>query len=180
MAHNRDETLSRKTDLITSFPFGEMILGGRDVSHGGTWLAYNLRNGKFSTVTNLRNLNYSLKFYMRRYLLFVITVAVISILSLFVFEVGFLTNLLVVFGSVLILRKRLVSSKVPSRGVLPLKAVGIHQKSSENEKENDEETIEDIMREVDLRDYQGVNWISIDTSFVTFLTFLSQNSFIIG
>ncbi|XP_076956447.1 uncharacterized protein LOC143631632 [Bidens hawaiensis] len=52
---NRDEFLDRPTQTLTWWEGGQ-ILGGRDVTAGGTWLASS-RDGRMGLITNVRELN---------------------------------------------------------------------------------------------------------------------------
>ena len=53
VAANRDEFYSRPTAQAAYWTDHPEILGGRDLSEGGTWMGIN-RNGRFAAVTNFR------------------------------------------------------------------------------------------------------------------------------
>ena len=53
VAANRDEFYSRPTAKAAFWADHPDILGGRDLSEGGTWMGIN-RNGRFAAVTNFR------------------------------------------------------------------------------------------------------------------------------
>ena len=54
LAANRDEFRARPTSRAGFWPNYPELLGGRDLSGGGTWLAVT-RAGRFSALTNIRN-----------------------------------------------------------------------------------------------------------------------------
>ncbi|HUQ52853.1 MAG TPA: NRDE family protein [Gammaproteobacteria bacterium] len=56
VAANRDEQHARPTQAAAWWPDAPHVLGGRDLSAGGTWLAIDAR-GRFAAVTNIREPN---------------------------------------------------------------------------------------------------------------------------
>jgi len=54
VAANRDEQHARPTQTAAWWPDAPHVLGGRDLSAGGTWLAIDDR-GRFAAVTNIRD-----------------------------------------------------------------------------------------------------------------------------
>ena len=54
VAANRDEQHARPTQAAAWWPDAPHVLGGRDLSAGGTWLAVDDR-GRFAAVTNIRD-----------------------------------------------------------------------------------------------------------------------------
>jgi uncharacterized protein with NRDE domain len=55
VAANRDEQHARPAQAAAWWPDAPRVLGGRDLSAGGTWLAID-RGGRFAAVTNIRDL----------------------------------------------------------------------------------------------------------------------------
>ena len=53
VAANRDESYSRPSAPAAVWPDHPEVFGGRDLEHGGTWLAI-ARNGRFAAITNYR------------------------------------------------------------------------------------------------------------------------------
>ena len=53
IASNRDEILSRPADRIGRWRDNEKVIGGRDISGGGTWLGMS-DGGRWSCITNVR------------------------------------------------------------------------------------------------------------------------------
>jgi uncharacterized protein with NRDE domain len=54
IAGNRDEFHARPTERLHWWSDHDLILGGRDLQAGGTWLAAS-RSGRFATITNYRD-----------------------------------------------------------------------------------------------------------------------------
>ena len=53
IASNRDEILSRPADRIGRWRDNEKVIGGRDISGGGTWLGMS-DGGRWSCILNVR------------------------------------------------------------------------------------------------------------------------------
>lgn len=53
LAANRDEEYARPTRSAHAWDDARDVIGGRDLTHGGSWLAIT-RSGRFAAVTNLR------------------------------------------------------------------------------------------------------------------------------